>query len=51
MNHIALSQDLLNSSKILFHYGKMLEDISKGKEDFTPIARQHLPVQEWEWKQ
>ncbi len=44
MNHIALSQDLLNSSKILFHYGKMLEDISKGKEDFTPIAIEVHPT-------
>lgn len=44
MKDIALSQDLLNSSKILFHYGKMLEDISRGKEDFTPIAIEIHPT-------
>lgn len=44
MRNVALSQDLLNSSKILFHYGKMLEDISKGKEDFHPIAVEIHPT-------
>lgn len=44
MREIALSQDYLNSSKILFHYGKMLEDISKGKEDFNPIAIEVHPT-------
>ncbi len=44
MKDIALSQDLLNSSKILFHYGKMLEDISKGKEDFAPVAIEIHPT-------
>lgn len=44
MRNVALSQDLLNSSKILFHYGKMLEDISKGKEDFHPVAIEIHPT-------
>lgn len=44
MKDIALSKDLLNASKILFHYGKMLEDISKGKEDFNPIAIEIHPT-------
>ena len=44
MKDIALSHDLLNSSKILFHYGKMLEDISKGREDFPPIAIEVHPT-------
>lgn len=44
MKDIALSRDLLNSSKILFHYGKMLEDISKGKEKFFPIAIEIHPT-------
>lgn len=44
MKNIALSKDLLNSSKILFHYGKMLEDISRGKEDFYPIAIEVHPT-------
>ena len=44
MKDIALSHDLLNSSKILFHYGKMLEDICKGKEDFTPVAIEVHPT-------
>lgn len=44
MKDIALSRDLLNSSKILFHYGKMLEDISKGKEHFSPIAIEIHPT-------
>lgn len=44
MKDIALSRDLLNPSKILFHYGKMLENISKGREDFTPIAIEVHPT-------
>lgn len=44
MKNIALSHDLLNSSKILFHYGKMLEEVSKGKEDFTPVAIEIHPT-------
>lgn len=44
MKDIALSHDLLNSSKILFHYGKMLEDISKGKDSFSPIAIEIHPT-------
>ena len=44
MKNIALSKDLLNSSKILFHYGKMLEDVSKGREDFNPVAIEVHPT-------
>lgn len=44
MKDIALSRDLLNSSKVLFHYGKMLEDIKKGKEKFPPIAIEIHPT-------
>lgn len=44
MKDISLSRDLLNSSKILFHYGKMLEDISKGKKQFYPIAIEIHPT-------
>lgn len=44
MKNIALSEELLNSSKILFHYGKMLEDVSKGKEDFSPVAIEVHPT-------
>lgn len=41
---IALSRDLLNSNKILFHYGKMLEDIAKGRTDFNPVAIEIHPT-------
>ncbi len=44
MKEIALSRDLLNSNKILFHYGKMLEDIAKGKTEFNPIAIEIHPT-------
>lgn len=44
MKEIALSRDLLNSNKILFHYGKMLEDISRGQEEFNPIAIEVHPT-------
>ena len=44
MRDIALSRDLLNSHKILFHYGKILEDISKGRTDFNPIAIEIHPT-------
>ncbi len=44
MKKIALTRDLLNSSKILFHYGKMLEDVSKGKKDFMPVAIEVHPT-------
>lgn len=37
MKEIALSRDLLNSNKILFHYGKMLEDIAKGKQSLIQL--------------
>lgn len=29
MKEIALTRDLLNSNKILFHYGKMLEEMPR----------------------
>ncbi len=44
MKNIALSQDLLNSHKILFHYGRIMEDIWKGKEDFAPVAIEIHPT-------
>ncbi len=44
MKNIALSTDLLNSNKILFHYGKLLEDIWNGKEEFKPIAIEIHPT-------
>lgn len=44
MKEIALSRDLLNSNKILFHYGKMLENIAKGQEEFAPIAIEIHPT-------
>lgn len=44
MRDIALSRDLLNSNKILFHYGKMLEDIAKGRTEFNPIAIEIHPT-------
>ncbi|MCM1251868.1 MAG: radical SAM protein [Clostridium sp.] len=44
MKEIALSRDFLNSNKILFHYGQMLEDIAKGKEQFNPIAIEIHPT-------
>lgn len=44
MKEIALTRDLLNSHKILFHYGKMLEDISKGRTDFNPVAIEIHPT-------
>lgn len=44
MKEIALSRDLLNSNKILFHYGKMLEEIANGREEFNPIAIEIHPT-------
>ncbi len=44
MKEIALTRDLLNSNKILFHYGKMLEEIAKGRVDFNPIAIEVHPT-------
>lgn len=41
---IALSRDLLNSNKILFHYGRILEDIARGKNDFNPVAIEIHPT-------
>lgn len=44
MKDIALTRDLLNSQKILFHYGQMLEDIAKGKQNFNPVAIEIHPT-------
>lgn len=41
---INLSNDLLNSNKIFFHIGKILEDIYKGKRDFYPVAVEVHPT-------
>jgi len=44
MKEVDLSHDFLNSHKILFHYGKIMEDIWKGKKDFSPIAIEVHPT-------
>lgn len=44
MKRVALSQDFLNSNKILFHYGKMLESIAKGQTEFNPVAIEIHPT-------
>ncbi len=44
MKEIALTRDLLNSHKILFHYGKMLEEIAGGRTDFNPVAIEVHPT-------
>lgn len=44
MKEINLTRDLLNSNKILFHYGKMLEEIAKGRTDFNPVAIEVHPT-------
>lgn len=36
--------DLLNSNKILFHYGKYIEGIAKGKSDYNPISIEIHPT-------
>lgn len=42
--NIALSRDLLNSNKILFHYGNMLEELAKGRTEFNPVAIEIHPT-------
>lgn len=44
MRDVALTRDLLNSNKILFHYGQMLEEIAKGRTDFNPVAIEVHPT-------
>ncbi len=44
MKTIRLTDDLLNPNKIMFHYGKMLESISKGQVNFFPIAVEIHPT-------
>ena len=44
MKVIDLSHYYLNSHKILFHYGKIMEDIWKGKENFNPVAIEVHPT-------
>lgn len=44
MKDVNLSDDLLNSNKILFHYGKILEDIKKGRKEFNPVAIEIHPT-------
>lgn len=44
MKEIALTRDLLNSNKILFHYGRILGDIAKGRTDFNPVAIEVHPT-------
>lgn len=44
MKEIALTRDFLNSNKILFYYGKILENIAKGQVDFNPVAIEIHPT-------
>lgn len=44
MKEVALTRDLLNSNKILFHYGRMLEEIARGRTDFNPVAVEIHPT-------
>lgn len=44
MREVALTRDLLNSNKILFHYGRMLEEIARGRTDFNPVAVEIHPT-------
>jgi len=44
MPQVNLTYDLLNSNKILYHFGKMYEDIAKGRTNFNPIAVEIHPT-------
>lgn len=44
MKEVALTRDLLNPNKILFHYGRMLEEIARGRIDFDPVAVEIHPT-------
>ncbi len=44
MKDIALTRDLLNSNKIFFHYGNILEDIGRGKTAFNPVSIEIHPT-------
>jgi radical SAM protein with 4Fe4S-binding SPASM domain len=41
---VALSRDLLNSRKIMFHYGKIMEDIANGRTEFSPVSIEIHPT-------
>lgn len=44
MKEVALTTDLLNSRKIFFHYGQMLEEIAKGRTGFNPVSIEIHPT-------
>jgi radical SAM protein with 4Fe4S-binding SPASM domain len=44
VKEIALSRDLLNSRKIMFHYGKIAEDVANGKSEFNPVSIEIHPT-------
>jgi radical SAM protein with 4Fe4S-binding SPASM domain len=44
MKEVALTRDLLNSRKIFFHYGQLMEAIAKGKKDFSPVSVEIHPT-------
>lgn len=44
MKEILLTKNLLNSNKILFHYGTMIPEIVRGKQNFNPVAIEIHPT-------
>ena len=44
MKKVELTKNFLNSNKILFHYGKMLESIANGQNEYQPIAIEIHPT-------
>lgn len=44
MRKTALTDDLLNSNKIRFHFGKIMEDVWKGQDEFPPVAIEIHPT-------
>ena len=44
MKKVELTKNFLNSNKILFHYGKILESIANGQNEYQPIAIEIHPT-------
>ena len=44
MRKTALTDDFLNSNKIRFHFGKIMEDVWKGQDEFPPVAIEIHPA-------
>lgn len=44
MKRIDLTNDLLNPNKILFHYGRIMEEVGQGRDDFGPVAIEIHPT-------